>query len=208
MYKNKKLGFLLFNQFEDLDFFGPWEIFGLWRDKFDGPELLLISEHGNAVNSSKGLSIQASYDFNNCPHLDMLLIPGGMGTRREVDNASLITFVEEQSVHCKYLLSVCTGAFILQKAGLLQNKKTTTHWASIERLKAFADVQVTQKRYTHDNNIWSSAGISAGIDMTLAFIAQVTNEKVAGDIQLWAEYYPSQTIYGSTDLPPYIKAKL
>lgn len=206
MHKNKKFGFLLFNQFEDLDFFGPWEMIAIWSQQFDGPELVLLNEDGQEITSAKGLEVKTHYNFSNCPSLDYLLIPGGLGTRREVDNAVLINFVKQQAAACHSILSVCTGAFILQKANLLENKEVTTHWASLDRLKAFPEVKIISQRYTHSDNIWTSAGVSAGIDMILAFIAHTAGSEIAGDIQRWVEYFPSHDIYTKTNLPEYIKA--
>lgn len=208
MHKNKKFGFLLFNQFEDLDFFGPWEMIALWSQQFDGPELVLVSETGGEITSAKGLVLKTTTNFSNCPLLDFLLIPGGQGTRREVDNEALINFVKERAPQSHSLLSVCTGAFILQKANLLKNKEATTHWASLERLKAFPEVIVAPKRYTVTGNLWTSAGVSAGIDMILAFIAHIAGEEVAGDIQRWTEYYPNHKIYTKTNLPKYMNPTL
>jgi transcriptional regulator GlxA family with amidase domain len=204
----KKFGFLLFNQFEDLDFFGPWEIIGVWSTQFDGPnERLTISQNGNEVTSTKGLTITPQIDFDHCPALDILLIPGGQGTRTEVDNECLLKFIIKQSQSCQQILSVCTGSFLLQAAGLLDGKKATTHHASLDRLRAFEKVTVCDdKRFVQDGNLWTSAGISAGIDMTFAYIASMTNEETAGDIQLFTEYYPSTKIYKTQHpLPEYTR---
>lgn len=204
---NKRFGFLLFEQFEDFDFVGPWEMIGLWSQNFDGPkELIIINEGGGSVISEKKLVIKTQADFKHCPSLDYLLVPGGQGTRSEVHNTKLISFIKMQSLKCEQILSVCTGAFLLQAAGLLNGKKATTHWASLDRLREFAEIEVLEKRFVKDNNIWTSAGISAGVDMSLAFIAEMAGEKTAGDIQLQAEYYPERKIYSkhSDYLPAYV----
>ena len=200
-----KLGFLLFNQFEDLDFFGPWEILSLWSQQFNGPELFLISEHTGQVSSIRGLSIQTTTTFEQCPTLDFLLVPGGQGTRKEVSNHTLINFIKRQALQAQHILSVCTGAFLLQAAGLLENKHATTHWASINRLREFPKVHVLESRFVRDNNIWTSAGVSAGIDLSLAFVAAIAGNETAGNIQLYAEYYPSTIIYPTKQkLPNYL----
>ncbi len=202
-----RFGFLLFEGFEDLDFIGPWEMITTWSQKFNGPnELFIINETGDDVTSINGLTVKTNIDFDHCPPLDYLLVPGGLGTRKEVNNQKIISFIKEQASNCKQVLSVCTGAFLLHTAGLLNSKKATTHWASLDRLKAFKEIEVVEQRYIHDANIWSSAGISAGIDMTLAFIADIAGEKIAGDIQLYTEYYPDDKIYPPHDnhLPNYI----
>jgi transcriptional regulator GlxA family with amidase domain len=123
--------------------------------------------------------------------LDFLLVPGGHGKRREVDNPVLVKFVVEQAERCQGVLSVCTGTFILHRAGLLTNRKATTHWASLDRLRALGGVVVVVDRVVRDGKIWTSAGVSAAIDLALAFIEHMAGGKIAGRIQLGAEYYPS-----------------
>lgn len=205
-FKNKKFGFVLFEQFEDLDFAGPWEIMGLWQAKFNGPELFVISEHGGTVKSTKSLGIADTVAFKDSPILDYLLVPGGEGTRSEVNNPALIEFVKQKSRQCSQVLSVCTGAFILQKAGLLAGKTATTHWASLDRLKLFTEINVVSARYTHDGSIWTSAGVSAGIDMALAFLDELAGRNVAGKVQLFAEYFPDNKIYSSGEtIPEYLR---
>lgn len=140
------------------------------------------------------------------PALDYLLIPGGQGTLTEVNNPNITAFIKTQSASCKAILSVCTGSFLLQAAGLLKDKKATTHWASLERLRAFKDIEVIEKRFIRDGNLWTSAGVSAGIDMTLNFIAETAGEETAGDIQLYTEYYPESCVYPNkmNVLPGYV----
>lgn len=206
-----KFGFLLFPDLEELDFVGPWEIIGVWSKYFEGPEqCLTISQTGGEVRCANGLRVVPDYSFDNCPPLDYLLIPGGLGTRREVENKELIAFVKKQATSCRHVLSVCTGAFILQAAGLLNGKKATTHWGSLERLRKFPEVMVTEQRFVRDGSIWTAAGISAGIDVALALIADQAGEETAGKVQLAAEYYPKNIKYGSAHLAPeapeYIKS--
>lgn len=191
-------GFLLFPRLEELDLIGPWEMIGFWCKYFLGPErCLMVAETMSSVVCAKGLSINPHVDFSQCPPLDYLLIPGGEGTRTEVDNEALIGFVSERGKQCKAVLSVCTGAFIMHRAGLLSGKRATTHWASLDRLRALGDVEVVEERIVQDGQIWTAAGVSAGIDLALAFIANIADEKTAGNIQLGTEYYPSSKLYGS-----------
>jgi transcriptional regulator GlxA family with amidase domain len=196
-------GFLLFPDAEELDLVGPWEIINVWRKIAGGPEqCLTISETGGEVRFAKGMRIVADCSFDDCPQLDYLLIPGGQGTRREVSNTKLLEFVRKQAASCKEVLSVCTGSFILQAAGLLEGKRATTHWGSLERLRALPDVTVTEKRFTRDGHVWTAAGVSAGIDLALALVAEEAGEEVAGEVQLYAEYYPGDKRYGEAHLNP------
>ncbi|MGI8739114.1 MAG: DJ-1/PfpI family protein [Gammaproteobacteria bacterium] len=203
-------GFLLFPQLEELDLVGPWEMITTWGLQPGGPgAVFTVSETGGQITCAKGLRIASDYTFDNCPRLDYLLVPGGQGTRGEVSNPRLVYFVAASARSCKAVVSVCTGAFILQAAGLLAHKRATTHWASLERLQALPDVTVTEARVVRDGNVWSAAGISAGIDVALALIADQAGENAAGEVQLAAEYYPSQQIYGTpgAQTPKYVRDK-
>lgn len=153
------LGILIFPDVEELDFAGPWEMAGMWNKLSGIPERQLVVAQSDApLTCSKGLLIVPHVTFEQCPHLDVLLVPGGQGTRKEVENPVLINFIEEQAKNCKAVLSVCTGAFLLHKAGLLSGMRATTHWASLDRLRALGDVIVIEERVVHDGNIWTSAG--------------------------------------------------
>lgn len=195
-----KFGILVFDQAEELDFAGPWEMLTMWSRHVGGPETcLIVAEQEKPVICAKGLSINPHVGFEECPALDYLLIPGGQGTRREIHNPALLSFVTAQAENCRTVLSVCTGSFILHAAGLLSGKRATTYWGSLDRLRSLGDVEVVEDRFVQDGDIWSSAGVSAGTDMMLAFIASVAGEETAGRVQLLAEYYPSTVRYGRDD---------
>lgn len=203
-------GVLIFPDAEELDFVGPWEMITMWKKVADGPQnCLIVAETTAPVVCAKGLSVNPHASFDSCPRLDVLLVPGGQGTRREVGNAVLVDFVARQSRDCGSVLSVCTGSFILHAAGLLAGRRATTHWGSLDRLRALGDVQVVEERWVRDGNVWSAAGVSAGIDLTLAFIAATAGEDVAGRVQLAAEYYPSGKLYGAganhAQAPAYVR---
>jgi transcriptional regulator GlxA family with amidase domain len=203
-------GILVFPDVEELDFVGPWEILGMWSKFAGGPEhRFIVAQSLEPVTCAKGLFVKPHVSFEQCPKLDFLLVPGGQGTRQEVDNPLLIGFISEQARHCKAVLSLCTGAFLLHRAGLLSGKKATTHWNSLDRLRALGDVTVVEERFVHDGSIWSSAGVSAGTDLMLAFIADIAGEEAAGKVQFAAEYYPSAKRYGTSHhgsmAPGYLK---
>jgi transcriptional regulator GlxA family with amidase domain len=196
-------GVLIFPRVEELDFAGPWEMLTMWQTHAQGPEkCLIVAQSTGPVVCAKGLSVNPHVSFAECPPLDFLLVPGGQGTRQEVDNPELIAFIAAQARHCQAVVSVCTGSFLLHRAGLLSGKKATTHWGSLDRLRALGDVTVVEERVVRDGNIWSSAGVSAGIDLTLALIASVAGEEAAGRVQFAAEYYPSLRVYGAFDQDP------
>jgi len=203
-------GILVFPGVEELDFVGPWEMLTMWSQYAGGPEdCFVVGQTTAPTVCAKGLSINPHRSFEDCPALDYLLVPGGQGTRTEVNNPALIAFVATQAKHCKAVLSVCTGSFVLHAAGLLSGKRATTHWGSLDRLRALGDVVVVEERWVHDGDIWSSAGVSAGTDLILAFIANTAGEEVAGKVQFAAEYFPSDVRYGGFEkhpqAPAYIK---
>jgi transcriptional regulator GlxA family with amidase domain len=203
-------GVLIFPHVEELDFVGPWEILGMWSKFADGPKnCLIVARSNEPVVCAKGLSVNPHVSFEECPALDFLLVPGGEGTRREVESKELVDFISKQASHCTAVLSVCTGSFLLHRAGLLSGRKATTHWGSLGRLKELEDVTVVEERVVNDGRIWTSSGVSAGIDLMLAFIAGYAGEKAAGVVQLAAEYYPSPKFYGdlykSAVAPRYLK---
>ncbi len=207
------IGVLIFPQVEELDFVGPWEMLTMWKQVTEGPQnCLLIAPTKAAVLCSKGMSVNPHVSFDDCPPLDYLLIPGGMGTRTEVKNQQLLKFVKTQAESCKAVMSVCTGSFVLHAAGLLAGKRATTHWGSLSRLRELGDVEVVEERFTQDGKIWCSAGVSAGIDLTLAFIASVAGDDVAGKVQFASEYFPSPKTYGNytqdSRAPAYIKSSV
>jgi transcriptional regulator GlxA family with amidase domain len=204
------LGVVVFPQVEELDFVGPWEMFTMWKQVADGPEsCLIVAERKEPVACAKGLSVNPHVSFEECPALDFMLVPGGQGTRAEVSNPRMLEFVATQARSCKAVLSVCTGSFVLHAAGLLSGKRATTHWGSLDRLRALGDVDVVEERFTQDGNVWCSAGVSAGIDLALRFIAEVAGQDAAGKVQFAAEYYPSGSLYGDykhhAKAPAYIR---
>jgi transcriptional regulator GlxA family with amidase domain len=190
-------GILLFPGVEELDAVGPWEMAALWARQPGGPEQCLMIGQGEApITCAKGMVLLPHASFATAPPLDVLLVPGGQGTRTEVANPELIAFLRRQSAGCRALLSVCTGAFLLQAAGLLGGRRATTHWASLDRLRALGDVEVVEERFTRDGAIWSAAGISSGIDLMLAFIAETAGDDAAANVQLESEYFPASKVYG------------
>ncbi len=207
---SESFGVLIFPEAEELDFVGPWEMLTRWSKYADGPaNCLLVAQSMEPVRCAKGMSVLPQISFEACPQLDYLLVPGGQGTRTEVNNRVLLEFVSKQAANSEAVLSVCTGSFVLHAAGLLSGKRATTHWGSLDRLRALGDVTVVEERFVQDGNVWSSAGVSAGIDLLLAFISQVASPETAGKVQFSSEYYPSSARYGGFErhaqAPAYVR---
>ena len=161
------------------------------------------------VLCAKGMTVLPHTSLALCGQLDYLLVPGGEGMRSAVNNEVLIEFVTRQASQCKAVLSVCTGSFILHAAGLLSGRRATTHWGSLGRMRALGDVTVVEERFVQDGKVWSSAGVSAGIDLMLAFIGSVASAETAGKVQFAAEYYPSSAKYSGFEkhaqAPAYVR---
>jgi transcriptional regulator GlxA family with amidase domain len=207
----RSFGILLFPGVEELDFVGPWEMLRLWSLYADGPaECLLVAQTAAPVDCAKGMRVLPHCDFAGCPALDALLVPGGKGTRELVRHAAPLDFVRSQAAGAQAVLSVCTGAFVLHAAGLLAGRSATTYWSMLPALSELGDVQVLEQRFVQDGNVWTSAGVSAGTDMMLAYIAHVAGDDTAGKVQLGAEYYPAATRYGQQAdeprIPAYVRA--
>lgn len=203
--KHRQIGLVLFDDAEELDFVGPFEVFTMVNEVFGhlGDEarhdVLLISESGKPVRGAKGMEIAVTHSFADAPQLDILLIPGGNGTRREETNQPMLDFLNAQAKGAEWVTSVCTGSLVLGAAGLTEGKRVTTHWAFIPDLKkrGYAGDVLEAIRYVRDGNLVTSAGVSAGIDMALWLTGQIYGPDHARLTQKAMEYDPA---------PPYTAA--
>lgn len=186
----KTVGIVLFPGVEELDFVGPYEVFGGLTFQDRDWRVITISEAGDSVKAANGLSINVDHSFDDAPRLDVLLLPGGLSTRIEVDNLRMIEFVQRAGKEASYVTSVCTGAFILHRAGFLFGKRATTHWGAVQGLRELGDVEVVSERFVHDGSVITSAGVSAGIDMTLYLVSLLKDAQTAKNVQKMMEYYP------------------
>ena len=185
----KNVGKMVFDKVEDLDFVGPLEVLGTTSHlKLDSLRPFTVQREGREVKTVNGLRVIPDYSFQECPKLDVILIPGGIGTRSEMKNAETLEFVRRTASSCELVLSVCTGALILAAAGLLNGKRATTHWAALDELRAFPQVTVEHLRYVQDGKIVTSAGVSAGIDMALYVVKELYGSTVCEDVARDMEY--------------------
>ena len=196
----KTIGIVLFPGFEDLDAIGPKEVFGMLAMSSNGQwRVVTVSQDGEPVRSYLGTTIEADYSFGDCPRLDVLLVPGGLGTRTAVDNEATIGFLRKQGAAADWVTSVCTGAFLLHRAGFLEGRRATTHWGAVELLRQESNVTVVDdERWVRDGNVITSAGVSAGIDMALYLVAELTSSDTAKGVQQMMEYYPKPPEFSQT----------
>lgn len=183
----KTLGIVLFPDFETLDVFGPLEMFGMLPDKI---KIVLISQHQGLVKSVQGQAVYADFAWDNTPHLDYLLVPGGMGTRREVTNQPLLNWIKAQSDQTEITLSVCTGAALLAKAGVLDGHRATTNKLAFQWVvEQGPQVNWIKKaRWVDDGHVITSSGVSAGIDMSLYVISRLFGAQIRDEVAKKTEY--------------------
>ena len=187
------IGLLIFDGAEELDFVGPWEVFTMAGNVRDDIRVLTIAERAGPVACAKGMRVLPDHTLADAPALDVVMVPGGIGTRREVDNPVLIDWLRRIAPGLRWVTSVCTGALLLCEAGLARGRRVTTHWAFIEDLrKRYPDVEVLSGvRYVRDENVCTAAGVSAGIDLALWLTGQIWGVDTARKTQRAMEYDPA-----------------
>lgn len=183
---NKNVGVLLFPDFELLDVYGPLCLLG----SIPGLTLTLVSENGGRVASAGGPESWATESFDSDTHYDVILVPGGMGTRKEVFNEKLLGWIKQHAETAQYCLAVCTGSALLAAAGVMKGKRATSNKRAYEWATSHCSETQWQyaARWTEDGHLWTSSGVSAGMDMTLGFIAHLYDADVAERLALAAEY--------------------
>ena len=181
------VGILIFDEVEVLDFCGPFEVFSVARPVHKNSDeqklftVVTIAEKDRIIHCRGNLLVQPHYTIENHPSLDILVVPGGQGTRRERHNQRILDWIAQQVQQIKLLTSVCTGAFLLAERGLLDQHRATTHWASINWMRETypAIEMLDNMRVVDEGHIITSAGISAGIDMSLHVVARLHGMAVA-----------------------------
>jgi transcriptional regulator GlxA family with amidase domain len=188
------VGIVLFDDVEVLDFAGPFEVFAVAGNVTEGGfQVITVAERADAnapIVARNGLKIVPDYALADAPHLDILVVPGGMGTRREVANPRLVGWIRQRAADATLTTSVCTGSFLLAETGILQGRTVTTHWASVQRMRdSYQWINVRgDARFVDEGDIVTSAGISAGIDMSLHVVGRLKGADVAALTARQMEY--------------------
>ena len=198
--ERKRIGIVLFENIEVLDFCGPFEVFSVTRlneerrrEEASPFEVLLIAENNEPVVTTGGMRVIPDHTFESCPKLDILVVPGGWGTRKELKNPTMLNWLHLRASEVETLTSVCTGSMLLGFAGLLEGHHATTHWRSLGWMReSFPSVTVEDdKHVVEDGRIFTSAGISAGIDMALKVVERYYGKDIARATARQMEYpYP------------------
>jgi putative intracellular protease/amidase len=183
----RRLGVLLYPGFELLDVFGPLEMFGNLTGVID---VAVVAQNLGPVASAQGPAVNAEHDFSNCPRLDLLLVPGGLGTREQIDNQPLVDWLRERSEAAEVVMSVCTGSALLACAGVLDGRRATSNkmffnWVAEQRPQVR---WVKEARWVEDGKFATSSGVSAGIDMALAVIARLLGQQTSDALAVATEY--------------------
>jgi len=202
--ERKRVGIVLFDDVEVLDFCGPFEVFSATRmneeKRREEPspfEVLLIAENPSPITTTGGMKVLPHYTFDSCPRVDILVCPGGWGTRKELKNPIMLEWLRARATGMETLAAVCTGSMLLGFAGLLDGLHATTHWRSLDWMReSFPTVTVEYgKHFVQDGRVLTSAGISAGIDMSLKVVANYFGEEIARATARHMEYpYPESDV--------------
>jgi transcriptional regulator GlxA family with amidase domain len=193
------IAFVLFPDFEELDFAGPWEVFGMASKYVDTTWKPYTVAATPQVRGFLGMTVNIDHTFDDAPAPDLVVVPGGFGTRPGMTDDALVGFLRRAGAGARMVTSVCTGAMLLHAAGFLVGKRATTHWGAIKEMRELeGDVDVVEgERWVHDGNVVTAAGVSAGIDMALYVVGLLTSPEEARKVQRFMEYDPA---------PPYPEA--
>lgn len=194
MFIQRDIGILLFNEVEVLDFAGPFEVFSIttYSKSSEKPfRVHTVAQTKDLIKARNGLKIKPDYDFYDAPQFDILIIPGGYGAEEiEIHNPKVINWIKNNSNNVNIMASVCTGAFLLAEAGLLDGKQATTHWMDIDRFETkYTNVNVQRNvKFVDEFPIITSGGISAGINMSFYIIKKLLGEEIANATAKRMEY--------------------
>ncbi|WP_017594462.1 DJ-1/PfpI family protein [Nocardiopsis potens] len=190
------IGILFFDGVEELDAVGPWEVLSFWAAHVaaGAPRTLAISPDGRAVRCAKGLTVSADHSRDDAPGLDVLIHPGGQGTRALAGDREHLDWLRARAAATPITASVCTGSLVLAAAGLLTGRRATTHWRSLGRLaEADPGIDVVHDaRFVDEGSVVTSAGVSAGIDMALHLVARLDGAAAADRVRRGIQYEPGR----------------
>ena len=192
------IGVALFEGAEELDWAGPWEVLAAWSKQWpdDGVVVLTLAREEGTITCAKGLRVVPDETWETAPPLDVLVYPGGRGTRRELADEAVLDWVRGYAEGGTVVASVCTGSLVLAAAGLLDGKPATTHWQSLELLPTLGkDIEVRpEDRFVDNGNVITAAGVSAGIDMALHLVARLHSTERAREVRRYIQYDPEPPV--------------
>jgi transcriptional regulator GlxA family with amidase domain len=192
------IGVALFDGAEELDWAGPWEVLAAWATQWpdDGVRVLTLAREAGTITCAKGLRVLPDETWESAPPLDVLVYPGGRGTRRELVDEAVLDWMREMAAGGTVLSSVCTGSLVLAAAGLLDGRPATTHWQSLALLPTLGrEIEVRpDDRFVDDGTVITAAGVSAGIDMALHLVARLHSRERAREVRRYIQYDPEPPV--------------
>lgn len=195
----RTVAILLFSDVEVLDFAGPFEVFAV-TDELSGHQrfhVVTVAQEKKAIRARNGLSVNPDHSLADCPRPDILVVPGGSGTRALLKNQAVLDWIQSVNATAEIVVSVCTGSLVLGRAGLLDGLKATTHHECFALLREHAprSIIVETDRFLDNGRILTAAGISAGIDVSLHLVARLHGAAIAQKTARYMEYHPSVKVF-------------
>jgi transcriptional regulator GlxA family with amidase domain len=192
------IGIYLFPDVEELDAVGPWEVLAAWTKYWpdDGWQVVTFSRDGGEVRCAKGLTVRPQHDWTSVPPLDVLVYPGGQGTRPLLKDDDQLDWVRKQQRAGTLLTSVCTGSLVYAAAGVLHDRPATTHWSSLDLLGQLdPTIEVRgDDRWVDSGEVITASGVSAGIDMALHLVRRLAGEERAREVRHYIQYDPEPPV--------------
>jgi transcriptional regulator GlxA family with amidase domain len=188
----------LFDGAEELDWAGPWEVLAAWSQGWpdDGVEVFTLARDAEPVTCAKGLRVLPDRTWETAPPFDVLVYPGGRGTRRELGDDAVLDLLREARGRGTLMTSVCTGALVFAAAGLLRERPATTYWSQLDylgKLDPTIDVR-REDRFVDSGEVVTAAGVSAGIDMALYLVARLHSAERAREVRRYIQYDPEPPV--------------
>jgi transcriptional regulator GlxA family with amidase domain len=193
-----RIAVALFEGAEELDWAGPWEVLAAWSQQWpdDGVEVFTVARDSEPVTCAKGLRVLPDHSWETAPAVDVLVYPGGMGTRRELKDETVLDWLRGLRGDGALMTSVCTGSLVYAAAGLLDGRPATTYWSQLDRLGELdPTIEVRREdRFVDSGEVVTAAGVSAGIDMALHLVARLHSEQRAREVRRYIQYDPEPPV--------------
>ena len=192
------IGIFVFEGAEELDFAGPYEVLAAWAQTWpdDDVDVFTLAQDVGTITCAKGLRVEPQHTWETAPTLNVVVYPGGQGNRRHLGDKTIRDWLHRLREEQVLLTSVCTGALVLADAGLLDGRPATTHWMFIDTLKSLGkDIEIKpDSRFVDDDDVITSAGVSAGIDMALHLVARLHSPERAREVRRVIQYDPEPPV--------------
>ena len=192
------IGVFLFDGAEELDFVGPWEVLAAWAEQHpeDGIEVFTFASEPGTITAAKGLRVEPTHTWDDMPSMDVLVYPGGRGTRAHLGDADIADWLRRLAFGGTLMTSVCTGSLVFADAGLLDEGPATTHWSTLGTLGDLGrDIEVRpDDRFVDRGEVITAAGVSAGIDMALHLVARLHSDERARQVRRYIQYDPEPPV--------------